>query len=215
VVNQYCQTGAGGYRTGYYVYVYQDLNPYSNSAGNQYSVSYYWPGTCTLDPDWQFRYTYCDQPNGVYSGYIIYVYEDVNPYTANGYTTYSYWDPNSCHSTNPIWQVVGTSCDSYGGMQNGWQTVTYYDTNPYTNYGYTTTSSYQPGACTPACEYTCYGQGYKCVNGACEMGTMTSVGSVYREDGWHCVFRYYWSDGSSGQEFEESSGGWQSVCNVN
>jgi hypothetical protein len=77
-------------------------------------------------------------------------------------------------------------------------------------YGETYTNSvYKPGVCPPPCIYTCYGEGYKCVNNICEYGVLTLIGVTGGDyyfdptDGvfkphWVCIFRYVWSDGSHG-----------------
>jgi YD repeat-containing protein len=58
------------------------------------------------------------------------------------------------------------------------------------------------GSCTtPTCNSSnCSGDDRKCINGVCEIGTWTSISSVWKKkDGvwqWECVYKYCFSDGS-------------------
>ncbi len=221
VVSQGCQRGDQGYYTGYYLTTYRDMNPYSPTGGQSFSNAVYLPNSCPVEPDWQLLYTFCEKTGSTYTGYMAYVYRDVNPYSSSlgEINTNMVYDPAACHDSNPLWQEVSSYCEQSNGDITGYSVSVLQDKNPYSaSYNQQTeTRTWKPSVCTPPCVYNCSGVGYKCVNNVCELGVKNWVGSVWRNDAYYCVFRYYWSDGTFGPDIEELINGntAQNICDAN
>lgn len=69
---------------------------------------------------------------------------------------------------------------------------------------------YYPATCPPPCSTSnCYGEGYKCVYGNCELGYKVYTSSVYDlESGMFiCTYHYEWGDGTWSGDYQEYSGG--------
>ena len=121
---------------------------------------------------------------------------------------YQFYTP----SCLPDWQNQGAIyCEALNGSNTGYQLQLQRDTracSPTYNQTRIITIGFNPGACSITCSpANCSVQGYKCINGTCELGIKVYTSSVQSPPGqWTCTYHYEWSDGSwSGNYIETAS----------
>jgi hypothetical protein len=122
---------------------------------------------------------------------------------------YQFYTP----SCLPDWQNQGTVyCETLNGENTGYQLQLQRDAracSPSYNQTRIITIGYNPGACainTICSPANCSGQGYKCINGTCELGIKVYTSSVQSPPGqWTCTYHYEWSDGTWSGNYTETA----------
>lgn len=111
--------------TGYMISVYEDVNPYSPTYGQTRTEREQDTNECTppSSGDWRIIYDYCEIVDLDYTGYLISVYQDVDPNSP----TYGErlerrsYDEVSCplDSNVPIWELIDTYCEQVAYQPSG------------------------------------------------------------------------------------------------
>ena len=111
--------------TGYMISVYEDVNPYSPTYGQTRTEREQDTSECTppSSGDWRIIYDYCEIVDLDYTGYLISVYQDVDPNSP----TYGErlerrsYDEITCplDSSVPIWEMIGSYCEQVAYQPSG------------------------------------------------------------------------------------------------
>ena len=111
--------------TGYMISVYEDVNPYSPTYGQTRTEREQDTNECTppSSGDWRIIYDYCEIVDLDYTGYLISVYQDVDPNSP----TYGErlerrsYDEITCplDSSVPIWEMIGSYCEQVAYQPSG------------------------------------------------------------------------------------------------
>lgn len=111
--------------TGYSISTYKDVNPYSPTYGQTRTVRELDTEECTppSSGDWRVIYDYCEIVDLDYTGYLVSVYQDVDPNSP----TYGesmerrVYDEVTCplDSSVPIWEMIGSWCEQVAYQPSG------------------------------------------------------------------------------------------------
>lgn len=175
------------------------------------------PEQCVnVTPDWQLTGNTRCKPcpsNSSYSTNILQnERKDLNPNSPT-YNQLQWIDAGTSASCGTaVWQNQGAPyCETINGENTGNELQLMRDVNPCSstyNQFQTILLGYNPTACPlpSSCNYSnCYGEGYKCVYGNCELGYRVNTASWYDwESGMViCVYHYEWSDGTWSGDYQE------------